>query len=72
MGKMNARKKDSPKLKRLAGILSTGNWQSTYALQVQSGLCAVSTAISELRTHGYDIDCRRKGQKWEYKMIAEG
>ena len=32
-------------------------------------VCAVSTAISELRHRGYEISCHRVGDRWLYRLL---
>ena len=32
-------------------------------------VCAVSTAISELRHRGYEISCQRVGDRWLYRLL---
>ena len=68
---MNAAQIDrSARLQRLLGILGDGAERSTLELIQQSGLCAINSAIAELRQNGFAIDCRRIGGKWLYKLGA--
>ncbi len=41
---------------------------STRDIQHKAFVCAVSTIISELRAHGYQITCYRTGQVWRYSL----
>ncbi len=63
-----ARIENSPRLKRLAEVLADGREHSTLDLVGRAGICAVNSAVAELRENGYDIDCRRQGDTWLYRL----
>lgn len=63
-----ARIENSPRLKRLAEVLADGREHSTLDLAMRAGICAVNSAVAELRENGYDIDCRRQGDLWLYRL----
>ena len=57
----------SDRLRGLYKDLSRSLWQSTLELQMM-GHVAVSTSISELRANGKDIQCKRTGNVWRYRL----
>lgn len=60
----------SPRLQRVAELLSDGRWYSTLDIIVGAGVCAVNSCVAELRANGLDIDCRRVGkERFEYRLI---
>ena len=63
-----ARLESSPRLQRLAEALADGREHSTLDLALRAGICAVNSAIAELRNNGYDIDCTRRGDLWFYRL----
>lgn len=65
-----ARIEQSPRLQRVAELLSDGRWYSTLDIIVGAGVCAVNSCIAELRANGLDIECRRVGkERFEYRLI---
>jgi hypothetical protein len=54
---MNAAPLSSPRLQRLIAVLGDGQEHSTRDIVRKARLMAVSTCVSELRTHGAEIDC---------------
>ena len=67
-----ARLTRSPRLRRLLAVLERGGWFSTLDLSVMARVCAVNSAIHELRCNGADIECRcRPGSServYEYRL----
>lgn len=64
---MNAANPDkSRRLLRVLGVLSDGQPHSTLDLINQAQVCAVNSAVAELRQAGYDIRCERRGDVWSY------
>jgi biotin operon repressor len=63
-----ARLESSPRLKRLAEVLADGREHSTLDIALRAGICAVNSAVAELRENGYDIDCQRRGDTWSYQL----
>lgn len=53
-----ARIKTSVRLQKVLAILSDKEWHSTYDIMQITQLCAVGSAISELRANGFIVDCR--------------
>jgi len=58
----------SDRLKRVLKLLSGGGEFTTLEIIQKAGVCAVNSIISELRQHGYQIDCQRRNDKWFYRM----
>jgi hypothetical protein len=58
----------SERLGRVLALLSQGGEFSTLDIIKQANVCAVSSIVAELRQNGYDIHCRRLGDKWFYRL----
>ena len=66
----------SPRLQRLLQCLESqpkesGGWVTTRSIINQADICAVNSAISELRRNGYEIESRKSrehGSAWEYRL----
>lgn len=54
---------NSPRLQRLYALLMNGTEYTTLEIMQKAKICAVNSAITELRRNGFDIDC---------KMVARG
>ena len=66
-----ARLSESPRLQRLAEVLAGGGWYSTRDLFMQAGICAVNSAVAELRANGIGVECRRVGRgRYEYRRVT--
>lgn len=63
-----ARIDKSDRLKRVARLLGDGREYSTLEIVAYANVCAVNSAIAELRANGYDIACRRDGSLWKYRL----
>lgn len=66
-----ARMENSPRLRRTLQVLSDCEWHSTLNLIQNAAICAVNSAISELRApvNGYQIECKRVSKSvWEYRL----
>lgn len=72
MGKIKAaRIENSPRLRRLLGVLSDGQKHSTLELIQKAGICSVNSAADELRdpiNGSLDIRCERDGKVWYYQL----
>lgn len=67
-----ARIETSDRLQKVLNVLSDGQWHSTLDIMLKTYLCAVGSAVSELRANGYDIECRCvKHGRYEYKLIYQ-
>jgi len=64
----NARIEKSPRLQRVVELLADGREYSTREIIAHADICAVNSAVSELRVNGKKIRCRREGGAWYYKM----
>jgi hypothetical protein len=65
-----ARIENSPRLQRLDRFLQDGNWHSTREVMRGADVCAVNTAVDELRENGRDVRCERRGRYWYYRMLT--
>lgn len=68
--------KNSPRLQRLLQCLESqpkesGGWVTTMSIIEQAKVCAVNSAISELRRNGFTVDARKSktGNAWEYRLV---
>ena len=59
----------SSRLKRLYNLLKDGKKRSTREIMNAANICAVSTAIAELRDNSCNITCERQGMYWYYQMM---
>ncbi len=63
-----ARLEKSDRLKRVKELLQDGRQHSTLDVVRNACVCAVNSAVSELRANGLDISCKRKGGIWFYQL----
>jgi len=63
-----ARLEQSDRLQRVAQLLADGREYSTLDIVAGARVCAVNSAIAELRANGFDIACRRDGALWFYRL----
>lgn len=61
----------SPRLQRVAELLADGLEHSTMEIVLAAKVMAVSAVISELRTNGFEIVCRRSGDVWYYRQVIK-
>lgn len=62
-----ARLENSPRLQRALAVLERGGRFTTRQLQTEAQLCAVNTAVDELRANGIDVRCECVGRgRYEY------
>ena len=59
---------NSDRLQRVVNLLSGGGEYTTLEIIQKAGICAVNSAVSELRQQGVDINCERRANKWYYRM----
>jgi len=59
----------SERLQRVLDVLQDRGWHSTLDIMQRTYLCAVGSAVSELRANGISVECRcaAKG-KYEYRL----
>jgi len=69
MGRIHAaRLSNSPRLLRVAAHLADGEWHGTRDVLVGANVCAVNSAITELRANGLTIETRCVGRGlYEYR-----
>lgn len=66
-----AKLENSPRLQRLLTLLQDGQRHSTMDIITKAKICAVNTAVSELRRNGYVIGQEQVKQGLhEYYLIA--
>lgn len=58
----------SDRLRRVLTVLSDGGERTTLDIIAYARVCAVNSCIAELRANGFDIRCRREGDKWFYRL----
>lgn len=70
---MNAAKLEkSDRLQRVDALLSDGREYSTLDICIGANVCAVNSAIAELRAHPNNrvISCRRIADVWYYRRAV--
>lgn len=66
---MNAANLDkSNRLQRVLKLLKKGGEFTTLDIVMKAHVCAVNSVVAELRQHGYNINCQRRGDKWFYRL----
>jgi len=69
MGKIHyAKLETSDRLRRVLSVLADGREYTTLDLMAYARVCAVSTAVAELRKNDFVIHCQRRGGLWYYRM----
>lgn len=58
----------SERLQRVLVLLSDGLEHSTLDIALSARVCAVNSAVAEIRQQGYNITCTRRGGVWYYKL----
>lgn len=43
-------------------------WLSTKEIIMNANVCAVNSIVAELRANGKDIQCKRTGNVWRYRL----
>jgi len=67
-----ARIEKSERLQRVDFLLSDGQEHSTLEICIRANVCAVNSAIAELRAHPNNrvISCRRIADVWYYRRAV--
>ena len=70
-----ARLKTSERLQRVAALLKDGQWHSTLDIVRRANVCAVNSAVSELRRNGLNIICQSASgdfdrRIWCYRLLS--
>ena len=60
----------SNRLQRLRAVLRDRKPHSTRDLVRRAHICAVNSAVAELRANGLNIACQRKGGTWYYRLCV--
>ena len=62
----------SERLQKVYAVLQDGQWHTSFEIMQKTNLCAVGSAISEIRSQGYEIKCEcvSKG-RFQYRLIQE-
>lgn len=58
----------SDRLQRVFKLLRRGGEFTTLDIVTKAEVCAVNSIIAELRQHGHDISCQRRGDRWFYRL----
>ena len=61
----------SDRLQRVYKLLnrpSMNKWYSTMEIIKYAKVCAVNSIVAELRANGKDIQCKRTGNVWRYRL----
>ena len=67
-----ARIESSDRLRRVLAVLSDGHPHSTLEIIQVAEVCAVNSAIAELRMNGFRIECRQIGrERFEYTLVEQ-
>ena len=69
MGRCHAAKlENSPRLRRVARFLADGEWHGTRDIMILADVCAVNSAITELRANGIEVESRCVGKgRYQYR-----
>jgi hypothetical protein len=60
----------SERLQKVLDVLQDRQWHSTLDIMQRTFLCAVGSAVSELRANGIEVECRCAGKgRYEYRLI---
>ncbi|MBT9138754.1 MAG: hypothetical protein DDT31_01329 [Syntrophomonadaceae bacterium] len=67
-----AKLETSERLQKVLGVLSDYDWHGTYDIMSKTQLCAVGSAISELRANGKDIATQCVGRgRYQYQLLKK-
>jgi hypothetical protein len=67
-----ARIENSDRLRRVLAVLSDRQPHSTMEIVQAAEVCAVNSAIAELRMNGIRIECRQVGrERFEYTLVEQ-
>jgi hypothetical protein len=67
-----AQLQSSERLQKVLDVLQDRQWHGTFKIMMETSLCAVGSAISELRANGLEIECRCAGKgRYEYRLVSD-
>jgi len=58
----------SRRLQRVIALLADGGEHSTREVITRARVCAVNSAMAELRAAGIAVTCARRGRYWYYRL----
>lgn len=69
----HAKLENSPRLQRVLSLLrNEPNPQSTMDIIHKANVCAVNSAVAELRENGISIECQQEGRIFYYWLAQNG
>lgn len=69
LGKIHAANIDrSERLQKALALLEDGSWHSTMEVALSANTVCPGTTIQELKANGFDIQSRKNGKRYEYKL----
>ena len=67
----HARLENSARLQRVLEVLKDGKWHTSLEIAMKARTVAPGSCISELRTNGFDIECRYRETTEEGRRVFE-
>ena len=67
----HARLENSTRLQRVLEVLKDGKWHTSLEIAMKARTVAPGSCISELRTNGFDIECRYRETTEEGMRVFE-
>ena len=64
-----ARLSSSERLQKVLDVLMENEELSTLEIMMRTNLCAVGSAISELRANGINVSCIKRNGHFYYKLL---
>ncbi len=62
----------SDRLQKVLSVLSDYAWHGTFDIMSKTQLCAVGSAVSEIRANGVAVESRCIGRgRYQYKLLKE-
>lgn len=61
---------NSPRLQRILSTLSDGRWYTTRDLIELAKVCAINSAVAELRENGFLVECCKETKdRFTYRLL---
>lgn len=67
----HARLENSARLQRVLEVLKDGKWHTSLEIAMKARTVAPGSCISELRTNGFDIECRYRETTEDGRRVFE-
>ena len=67
----HARVENSARLQRVLDVLSDGRWHSSLEIAMKARTVAPGSCVAELRSNGFDIECRYRETTEEGRRVFE-